>query len=184
MRNILNLIAAAFVAALICMPSYATADGVKFSTLSNTLALSNTLEFTPIWIGDQPEGHLKWVRSGDEWFHIYPDHEKKRRYLRTFDWVGPFSEGLAPVRKDGREFHIRMDGSDAYEARYDAVGPFSNGYAPAVLDGNWFHIKPDGTRAYERNFSVVFGMSTTGHTRAIEKGTRYNFVIDMKGEHD
>ena len=64
-----------------------------------------------------------------------------------YDCVGHFREDLAPVRKDGQEFHIHPDGSPAYEARFDFVEAFSEGLALVEKDGEWFHIRPDGTRA-------------------------------------
>ncbi len=169
MRKI-KLFTVAFIIGFSGIPSYAAADGVAFGTLENRI---------PAWKSEQSGEQFRQVRSGDEWFHIYP--EGGRPYQHTFDWVGPFSEGLAPVRKDGREFHIRMDGSDAYEARYDAVGPYNMGYAPAVRNDNWFHIDIYGNRAYERNFKWVGRVFGEG-LALVEDKTGADLIINMKGE--
>lgn len=67
--------------------------------------------------------------------------------LRLYDRVGPFHEGLAWARKDGKWFHIRLDGTPAYKERYDYVGNFHEGLALVVKDGQHFYILSDGTRA-------------------------------------
>ncbi|PIR89553.1 MAG: hypothetical protein COU07_01490 [Candidatus Harrisonbacteria bacterium CG10_big_fil_rev_8_21_14_0_10_40_38] len=73
--------------------------------------------------------------------------EKAREELeKMFDNVGLFSEGLAVVEKDGKEFHIRHDGSPAYEERFDSANSFSEGVASVKKDGKWFNIRYDGTR--------------------------------------
>ena len=175
MHRLCQLAIMAYIIVSSGIPSYTAADEVKFGVIDDN---------TPAWLGGQSEGHLQTVRSGDEWFHVYPEGlGGERPYQQTFDWVGPFSEGLAPARLDGREFHIRMDGSRAYEVSYDAVGPFNNGYAPAVQDGNWFHIRTDGTRPYTRNFKLVSGVYDSGRADAIEKSQ--NLIrINMKGERE
>ena len=65
----------------------------------------------------------------------------------TYDYVRPFSEGLATVRNNGWWFHIHPDGSPAYEERFNSVGDFCEGIALAEKDGRSFLIRPDGTRA-------------------------------------
>lgn len=71
--------------------------------------------------------------------------EIKKR-LEEYDWVGGFSEGLAPARKDEKEFHIREDGNPAYEQRFDWVGAFRDGTAEVRSNGKSFHIHPNGTK--------------------------------------
>ena len=177
MRKLHKIIMATLVATLFGTSLCVLADEAMFGTAEPMHKVSET--YTPAWFGWRSDGQLMWTRVGDEWFHTHEDGE--RLYQQTFDWVGPFSEGLAPVRKNGREFHIRMDGSHAYEATYDAVGPFNVGYAPAVQDGNWFHIKTDGTRAYARNFKLVTSVYETGRAFAVER-SKIRIRINMKGE--
>ena len=70
----------------------------------------------------------------------------RKELLKKYDSVSHFSEGLAWVVKDGKEFHIYPDGTPAYEERYDFAYSFSEGLAWVVKDGKEFHIHPDGTR--------------------------------------
>ena len=56
----------------------------------------------------------------------------REELLAMYEQVGKFTvEGLAQARKGKEWFHIRIDGSPAYEKRFDWVGPFSNGQAVA-----------------------------------------------------
>jgi len=72
--------------------------------------------------------------------------EKTRAELfAMYNKVGPFSEGLAWARKNGEWFHIRPDGTPAYEQRFDNVCAFSGGSALVLKDGRRFRIYPDGT---------------------------------------
>ena len=64
-------------------------------------------------------------------------------------------EELTRVRKDGKEFHIRADGSRPYTQTYDNVGEFSEGLAWVRDKGKEFHIRPDGSRAYTQKFNHV-----------------------------
>ena len=71
----------------------------------------------------------------------------RKQLLKMYDHVGRFSEGLAPVQKDGKFFHIRPDGTPVYKQRYDYVGNFFKGLARALKGDQWFWIRPDGTVA-------------------------------------
>ena len=175
MRKLHQAIIAVFIVTLSGASSYVAADEATFGSTGDY----TSGYFTPIWFGKRLDEKPEWTRRGDEWFHSHKDGT--RPYQHTFDWVGPFSEGLAPVRKDGREFHIRIDGSHAYKATYDAVGPFNMGYAVAVQDNNWFHIKTDGIRAYEKNFRWADGVSDKGSAH-VKDELGVSIVINMKGE--
>ncbi len=71
----------------------------------------------------------------------------RSKLLKSYEYVGDFHEGLAWAVKGGKRFHIRRDGSPAYEQRYDNVGDFQGGLAWAMQGGKWFRIRRDGTRA-------------------------------------
>ena len=75
------------------------------------------------------------------------DQLRKIRETFGYDYVDPFYEGLARVRKGEECFHIRPDGQPAYQERYDYVDPFSEGLAWVRKGKEWFHIRPDGSRA-------------------------------------
>ncbi len=59
---------------------------------------------------------------------------------------GPFLEGLSWIRKDGKQYHVRADGTPAYEERFDYVSSFFDGVAHATKDGESFLIDHNGKR--------------------------------------
>ena len=71
----------------------------------------------------------------------------RKQLLKMYDFVGDFFGGLALARKDGKFFHIRPDGTPAYEQRYDSVGNFFGGLAVVRKGDKLFYIRPDGTVA-------------------------------------
>ncbi len=67
-------------------------------------------------------------------------------YDEHFDEVLAFHEpGLAPVRRGVEAWHIRIDGSAAYERRFQRTFGFYEGLATVVTPDGWRHIHPDGT---------------------------------------
>ena len=75
-------------------------------------------------------------------------------YPLRFDWVLPFHEpGLAPVGTIEGAFHIKSDGSPAYEAHFSRTFGFYQGLAAVVMDDDWYHILSKGTPAYELRWS-------------------------------
>lgn len=82
--------------------------------------------------------------------HILPDGVM---YNVRFDEVLPFhSPGLAPVKKDGKWFHISPDGMPVYEQRYTRTFGYYEGRAAVQMGDEWFHILDDGTPAYQGRF--------------------------------
>lgn len=96
-----------------------------------------------------------------------------------YDVVGGFSEGRAWVVKDGKWFHILLDGTPAYEERYDYVGLFLEGRARVEKDGEWYHIDALGTPAYPERYYWVdsFYEGRAG----VEKDGEW-FYIDPNGK--
>ena len=133
------------------------------------------------------------VKENDEWFHIYINKNKKpvRLYEKIYNYEDAvsFSEGLAWVRKNGKEFHITPDGKPAYEERYDWVGSFSNGVTRVRKDKKEFHITPDGKPLYEERFDYVTMFSDKGYSlviknrkkERIERG-KERFYINRNGK--
>ena len=67
-------------------------------------------------------------------------------YAERFDEVLKFhAPGLAAVRRDGKAWHIRMDGAAAYARRFHRTFGFYEGLAAAVARDGWRHIHTDGT---------------------------------------
>ena len=75
-------------------------------------------------------------------------------YAERFDEVLAFhAPGLAAVRRDGKAWHIRMDGAAAYARRFHRTFGFYEGLAAAVARDGWRHVRPDGTDLYAARFA-------------------------------
>jgi hypothetical protein len=73
--------------------------------------------------------------------------EAKTRFGYSFVDDDPDEEGLRLAGQDGKEFHIRPDGTPAYEEQFDAAEPFRPDGQARVMNGHdRFDIRPDGTR--------------------------------------
>ena len=74
-------------------------------------------------------------------------------YAERFDDVLDFREpGLAPVRRGGEAWHIRVDGLAAYGRRFRRAFGFYEGLSAVAAADGWRHIRPDGTDLYEARF--------------------------------
>ena len=75
-------------------------------------------------------------------------------YEARFDEVLSFhAPGLAPVRRGAQAWHIRIDGSPAYNARFERTFGFYEGLAAVTASDASHHIHPDGTELYATRFS-------------------------------
>ena len=75
-------------------------------------------------------------------------------YAERFDEVLSFhAPGLAAVRRDGKAWHIRMDGAAAYARRFHRTFGFYEGLAAVVARDGWRHVRPDGTDLYAARFA-------------------------------
>ncbi len=72
-------------------------------------------------------------------------------YVERFDEVLKFhAPGLAPVLRSGRAWHVRSDGSAAYDRRFIRTFGYYEGLAAVVAVDGWHHITADGSDAYVR----------------------------------
>ncbi len=74
-------------------------------------------------------------------------------YLERFDEVLKFhSPGLAPVSQSGLAWHIRSDGSAAYDRRFIRTFGYYEGLASVVATDGWHHISAEGRDAYSGRY--------------------------------
>ena len=66
------------------------------------------------------------------------------KWKEKYDDVGLFSEGLAWVRKDGKEGFVNKKGNIVVPLEYDYVGIFSNGKAWVEKNGKECFIDKEG----------------------------------------
>ena len=94
-------------------------------------------------------------------------------YAERFDEVLKFhAPGLAAVRRDGKAWHIRMDGAAAYARRFHRTFGFYDGLAAAVARDGWRHVRPNGTELCAARFAWC-GNFQGGRCAAREFGGAY-----------
>lgn len=82
--------------------------------------------------------------------HHLDEHDQPA-YLERFDEVLKFhAPGLAPVLRGGRAWHVRSDGSAAYDRRFLRTFGYYEGLAAVVAVDGWHHVTTDGSDAYPR----------------------------------
>jgi hypothetical protein len=127
------------------------------------------------WTGAFYEGLAQRFEGINNCYHVHP--WGKAAYQQRFDWVGPFSEGYAPVCINRKAFHITHDGEAAYPYRYSFVNSFKNGLAVTRLHHDWFHILPNGLPAYKKMYNWV---SNFDNNLALVREKTYYFTIEVK----
>ncbi len=104
------------------------------------------------------------------------DERGKPLYSRHFTWVLPFHEpGLAPVGDETGAYHIKPDGTPAYDQRFDRTFGFYQGRAAVIKEHRSFHILTDGTRLYERDWAWC-GNFQSGRCPVRDKQGNYYYI--------
>ncbi len=80
-----------------------------------------------------------------------------KELLMMYDWVGEPQEERRRVRKNGRWFHVRLNGSPAYfSKKFFRIRDFCEGLAlvqeHAETLRSCYHILPNGNPAYPERF--------------------------------
>ena len=75
-------------------------------------------------------------------------------YAERFDVVLKFHDpGLAAVRRGAEAWHIRTDGTAAYDRRFDRTFGFYEGLAAVSAPDGWRYIGPDGSDLHTTPFA-------------------------------
>jgi hypothetical protein len=91
---------------------------------------------------NKTEKHLLLkIRQGDRWGLI--NLSTKQQFDLEFQYIEPFSEGLAIVKKGDKFGFIDQDSKLKVACNYDAAQPFANGVAVVAKNGKHGLINPD-----------------------------------------
>jgi len=77
-------------------------------------------------------------KGGDKQYII--DVSSGKALWREFDMILPYSEGLFPVKSDGKYGYVDVSGKWVYAPQFDDVKSFSEGLAAVKKDGKWGFI--------------------------------------------
>lgn len=103
--------------------------------------------------------------DGQEWDpYQHPAHQYgfmdvngKIVIAQQFDFVQPFSDGLAVAAIDGKYGFIDKTGKAVIPMEYDYAYPFTGGYAGVCKDGKWGCIDKEGKVVLPLQYDACFG---------------------------
>jgi WG containing repeat len=127
--------------------------------------------------GFSPEG-LALTNIGDKWGFI----DKSGKVVMQFDEAGPFSEGLAAAKADGKFGYINAAGTFVIKPSYEQATPFSEGLAAVKIDGLYGFIDKSGRAVIPPKYSEVRSFSE-GLAAVLIDRTKWNWAfIDPTGK--
>ena len=101
---------------------------------------------------------------------------------KTFTGAGRFSDGLAPVKTDGKWTYIDDKGNAKFRPQFELAYPFSEGLAPVKLGGQWMYIDKYGNPipTISRDFTEINYFSE-GLAAVKNKDNKWGY-IDNQGK--
>jgi WG containing repeat len=127
--------------------------------------------------GNISEGMLRLVNNKDAQFYL--DKTGKRISEKNYDEVGRFSEGLAPVSKDGLWGFIDKTGKEIIALKYANTLGFSEGLAAVESNKKTGFIDAEGKEIIP--FQFDHAASFVGGLVILKKGEK-NVLVNKKGK--
>lgn len=116
------------------------------------------------------------VVAGDRSHHLRRgDPLYSARYDDVLEFRAP---GLAPVRREGSAWHIRIDGSDGYARRFCRTFGYYEGAAAVVSHDGWHHIDARGMDTYAGRFDWCGNFQGGRCTVRLDDGTYFHVRPD------
>lgn len=109
----------------------------------------------------------------------FVDSKGNRLFNKQFEGVGPFSEGLARVKQNGKWGYINSKGEVAIPCTYREVGDFNGGLARIKQNGKYGTINHKGEVVVPCIYNWITDFSE-GLTK-IEKGKSWS-IINQEGK--
>ncbi len=120
----------------------------------------------------------KIIVSNDNTHHLF---DEKPLYAKKFKHVLKFHPpGLAPVLDETGAYHIKTDGSPAYDQRYIKTLGFYFEKAAVITDKGWGHINIDGSFVYKPIFDWVGNYQDSICTVRDKDGNYFHIEIEGK----
>lgn len=119
------------------------------------------------------------VKTATGWKYIDRSFNTILEVSPVYDWVWYFSEGLAPVKKDGLWGYINSEGVEVISPRWDKVEDFSEGLAAVRNSGKWGYINTSGKLVIDYCYWSA-GYFKNGRARVIDGW--YEWYINPQNE--
>lgn len=145
---------------------------------------------------EQPTGehalldHTLLVADCDAWHRlsVHPMHARAGPDPHRWRFRYRFSEGLAPVKYEGRWGYVGKDGEWAIEPRFAAAGGFTEGVAlvadgePGVVPSDWYFIDRAGEPAMEDDWAAARRFSSQAPLTMVSDDDGKQLYVDPDGE--
>jgi hypothetical protein len=121
---------------------------------------------------------IKSESGFDEVKYGFIDENENEVIPLVYDYATNFQEGLASVKKDGKEGFIDKNGNIIIQVRYNLAKSFTEGMAAVMLQQKWGFVDREGneTVALQYDFAGNFSEGMA----AVKKDGKYGF-IDKNG---
>ena len=119
-------------------------------------------------------------KEGEEQFGAI-DPQGKYVVPPIYEYIGPFSGQLAPVKVGDVYGFLDKTGSIKIQPRYQAVRPFDEGLAAVKENEKWGVIDEDGNMVADVQWDYV-GDFNNGFAYVIDQGRNINGYINRKGD--
>ena len=96
----------------------------------------------------------------------------------NYEWVGQFSEGLAPFLSDNKYGYLRKNGTIQIHAQYEDAIPFACNYAIAEKDGYFGIIDKTGNTIFDFIYDDI--ESPVNEIFPISRNERYGYIKHQK----
>lgn len=122
-----------------------------------------------------PNKYMAVVKTQIGWKYINHDFSTRLQLSNGYEWADHFSEGLAPVKRNGLWGFIDQTGKEVIPPRYSRVNSFSEGLAAVRESGLWGFIDFEGNTAIPFEYAEA-GIFNAGKARV--KKAWSSFFID------
>lgn len=126
-----------------------------------------------------PNEYMSVVKTNIGWKYINHDFSTKLQLPAGYQWADHFSEGMAPVKKNGLWGFIYVTGKEVIAPRYTRVNSFSEGLAAVRENDLWGFIDFGGNTAIPFDYAEA-GYFKAGKARV--KITGNYFYIDRNNK--
>ncbi|MBN2897738.1 MAG: WG repeat-containing protein [Clostridia bacterium] len=122
-------------------------------------------------------GNADMPLIGDYVFDFIGEDGQVALSLPEYDWVAPFSEGLAIVEKNGKYGYINTSGEVVIPIKYDDADNFVDGAAEVYAFSSYYSIDKEGKKIPGSSYDDYYGYDSDSEDEA----AYYTITVDDYG---